>query len=98
MMLTPKQAAVYLGTSLRTLRRMIAAGQIRYHQPSLHARIRFKEEWLEEYVERGTVETGSANGKRSRKPPPAPQVVGPIDLSFLAIGARDFTAAQSGSS
>jgi hypothetical protein len=66
-MLNTEQAAHYLGVSMRSLQRIVARSKrraaglpvdgpvITYAQLGDHGAIRFKPEWLEEFIRRSTV-------------------------------------------
>lgn len=51
--LTPEQAASYLGISRVTIYRLVADRQIKFSRASQRGRIRFRKQWLDEFVERG---------------------------------------------
>jgi excisionase family DNA binding protein len=71
-MLSLREAAVYLGVTEDYLWRLKAAGLIEYHQPTPHARIRFRREWLDAWVDSGrhSPEDRSSTAPRRRKSKP----------------------------
>jgi hypothetical protein len=72
-MLNLSQAAEILGYSTSGLRKLVARGDVRFFQSRPHAPLRFKPEWLEEFIERGSKPIEPA--VRTRKPKR-----GPIEL------------------
>jgi len=58
---TPDQAAAYLGVERETIMRRARDGQIRYSKvtPRPNGKVRFRREWLDEYLERRA--TGGEN-------------------------------------
>jgi len=50
-MLNLSEAAAYLGMSPSGLRKILNRGQIKYFQHGKHGRIKFKQEWLDDYIE-----------------------------------------------
>ena len=68
-LLTLLEAANYLAISKTTLRRLIATKAIRYSQAGRWGRIRFRHEWLDEFIDRHTVARPDIHlSKPKRKP------------------------------
>lgn len=69
-MLDLQQASNHLGMTTSGLRKLVSAGKITYFQDGKHARIRFKQEWLDAYINEHThkpqEETKKARCKRHR--------------------------------
>jgi len=55
MMLTISEAAERLGCSTWTVRDLVRRGEIRHHRQTTRGTIRFKPEWIEEYIAKGMV-------------------------------------------
>jgi len=68
-LLTIKEAAKYLALSETGLRKLVRRRAIRYSQHGRWGRIRFRPEWLEEFIEAGVVAPLSA----SKPLPPRPK-------------------------
>ena len=69
MLLTLKQAAELLGYSTHGLRKLAKRGAIPYFQASKGAPLKFKPEWLNEFIGKGTKPGPAA------KPEPRPKSV-----------------------
>jgi excisionase family DNA binding protein len=54
-MLSLKQVAAYMGFSEAGVRKLIAKRKLRYFQTGKHGRIKFRPEWLDEYVAKNTI-------------------------------------------
>lgn len=54
MMLSIKQAAEYLGYSVSGLRKLVSRGLIRYFQARDGAALRFRQEWLDDFIDANT--------------------------------------------
>jgi hypothetical protein len=65
-----RQAAELLGYSESGLRKLIARGDIRYFQVRPHAPIKFRQEWLDEFIDRGTKPSEPETRTRTTKPKP----------------------------
>lgn len=57
-MLTLKEAAEVLGCSPSGLRKLIRQGAIRYFQIGKHSTIRFRREWLDDFIDLHSVIPG----------------------------------------
>jgi hypothetical protein len=72
--LTLREAAQYLGYDEGWFRRIVKRGLVKHWQPEPNAPIKFKKEWLDEYVEMGTqggiVPTNAARPRRGAKARP----------------------------
>lgn len=53
-MLDIKQVADKLGLTSSGIRKLVASGDIVYFQSGKKGRIRFREEWVEEFIEKNT--------------------------------------------
>jgi hypothetical protein len=73
------EAARILGMSASGLRKVVRRGAIRFSQSRPHSPIKFRREWLGEYVERGS-QTGEPAAKRQPKPKSAPPVANRFGL------------------
>lgn len=54
MMMSIQQAAEYLGYSVSGLRKLVRLGVIRYFQAREGAALRFRQEWLDDFIEANT--------------------------------------------
>ncbi|WP_425616690.1 helix-turn-helix domain-containing protein [Anatilimnocola sp. NA78] len=53
-MLTLRDAAATLGYSISGLRKLCARGDVRFFQARKHSPLKFRPEWLDEFIERGS--------------------------------------------
>lgn len=67
-----KEAAEYLGISTKTLERLVAKRAIRYFQAGFHCRIKFRQEWLDEWIEAIAIEPRSPDKPKLKRPAPKP--------------------------
>ncbi len=90
-MLSLKEAAQYLSCSQSSLRKTVRDGRIRYYQPRKHDRIKFKPQWLEEFLAAGTHDPmlpRPLQVRRPTRPPPSGDAVASdhgLDYRFLTI-------------
>ena len=78
-MLSLSQAAEYLGMSASGLHKLIAAGKVVHLQSGPHGRIRFKPEWLDDYISEHTVTPREAATPRKRqRTPTIPETTGGV--------------------
>jgi hypothetical protein len=73
MMLSLSQAADILGYSTSGLRKLVAKRAIQFFQAGPHCPIKFRREWLDEFIEAGSIKPGApAEVQKRRKPKPVP--------------------------
>jgi hypothetical protein len=75
-------AATLLGYSASGLRKLIRRGDIRYFQSRPHAPIKFRQAWLDEFVERGSAPEEPVVRRRK---PRLPEGGGVIDPALLNL-------------
>jgi hypothetical protein len=73
MLIPLSEAAAILGYSTSGLRKLVARGDVRFFQARPHAPLKFKPEWLEEFIDRGSQPSEPAVRPRKAKR-------GPIEL------------------
>jgi hypothetical protein len=71
-----KQAAVALGYSVSGLRKLCARGDVRFFQSRPHAPLKFQQEWLDEFIKRGSTPDEPVVRTRKAKTKPAIIVAG----------------------
>ena len=74
-MLSLEQAAILLGYSVIGLRKLVGRRVIRYFQSRPHAPVKFRREWIDEYIDAHSIEPGAplvTPAQRKRKAPPLP--------------------------
>jgi hypothetical protein len=77
-MLSLAQAAELLGYSTSGLRKLVRRGDVRYFQARPHAPLKFRQEWLDDFIECGSQPSEPA--RRQRRPKPAPPVANRFGL------------------
>lgn len=83
-MLSVDEAAATLGYSTSGLRKLIARRELRYFQARPHAPIKFRREWLNEFIEAHSAEPGPELVAAVERKKKAPRING---------GAREFSDA-----
>ena len=66
-MMDVKQAAEYLGRTTDYVYRLVAKRAIKFHQPKPGAMIRFRREWLDDWIEEGVHEKSSTKKPKRRR-------------------------------
>lgn len=66
-MLTIAEAARILGISTSGLRKLVSRSAIRFAQSAKHAPIRFRREWLDEFIDGKAGNTAEVKGRKERK-------------------------------
>jgi hypothetical protein len=82
-MLNLEQAAAVLGCSESGLRKIVRRREIHFFQARKHSPLKFKPEWLAEYIDRHDTppdESSEAPAARQRQPRPAPPVANRFGL------------------
>ena len=69
-MLSFEESANYLGMSVSGLRKIVRKGKIRYFQSGRCGRIKFKKEWLDDYIEENSQHRQEPPAKVGRKKKP----------------------------
>jgi excisionase family DNA binding protein len=67
MLLPLSEAAAYLGMTPSALRKLAKRGGIVFFQHGSRGRLKFKAEWLDEYIARHTRRPGSPGGRQPRR-------------------------------
>lgn len=87
-----RQAADYLGMTPSGLRKLINRREVAYTQSKPHSPIRFRQEWLDTYLESIThrtadpeapATTATCNGRKPRCPPPTTDRSFGLDWSWV---------------
>lgn len=69
MLISLSEAAELLGYSTSGLRKLVARRAIQFFQARPHSPIKFRREWLDEFVEAGSIKPGApATAQKRRKP------------------------------
>ncbi len=71
MLITLEEAAQYLAMSVSGLRKVLQSGKIKYTQNGKKGRIKFRKEWLDEFIEENTpsyTKPYTAPKKQKKKP------------------------------
>ncbi len=74
MLMTINQAADYLGYSVSGLRKLVNRGIIRYFQATEGAALKFKREWLDDFIEANTKPSEQKESAKRRSPKFDPSV------------------------
>jgi excisionase family DNA binding protein len=86
MLISLSQAAELLGYSTSGLRKLVRRREIQYFQARPHSPIKFRREWLDEFVESGSTKPGPVDPgprPRKRKTPPLKSGAHGFDASLL---------------
>ena len=67
MMISLSEAAELLGYSTSGLRKLVAKRAIQFFQARPHSPIKFKREWLNEFVEAGSIKPGAPAAVQQRR-------------------------------
>jgi hypothetical protein len=79
-MLDLKQAAELLGYSTSGLRKLVRRGDVRVFQARPHAPLKFRPEWLDEFIEARSTTPSEAPAQQRRRAKPAPPVANQFGL------------------
>lgn len=67
MLISLSQAAELLGYSTSGLRKLVRRREVQYFQARPHAPIKFKREWIDEFIEANSTNPGMVEAPRPRK-------------------------------
>jgi hypothetical protein len=68
MLISLSEAAEFLGYSTSGLRKLVRRHVIQFFQARAHSPIKFRREWLDEFIDAGSVKPGEVEApRRSRK-------------------------------
>lgn len=70
MLIPLSRAAKLLGYSTSGLRKLVSRRAIQYFQVQPHSPIKFKREWLDDFINAGSVEPGAPVARYERKKKP----------------------------
>jgi hypothetical protein len=76
-MVTLSEAATRLGYSTSGLRKLVRKRAIQFFQAGPNSPIKFRPEWLDQFIEAGSIKPGAPAEVKKRKKPKAAPIVEP---------------------